>query len=226
MKFYALIPYVLQAIAWPITHFTFKSKGSFTVHGIEHMQNTKGPVILASNHRNEIDPVIQRAIRPMLSKPLFWVARTKSFYKDTGARFKKGWRDYLYGDWFFKAWGAYPAYKGKHDYAHSLQHHVAIINDGFSVGFFPQGTRGIGMSEEEIKQQPAHGGVVYLAQKTGAPIIPVVIKGTRGLNSKDLFKKGVAIEVHILPPLEFSTEKELDYKQEAEDIMKKIYAYV
>ena len=73
MKSYALLPFVLQAVAWPVAHFIFRITGSFTVEGYAHIKNLKGPFVFAANHVNDLDPVLTRALLPKESKfvPLF-----------------------------------------------------------------------------------------------------------------------------------------------------------
>ena len=50
---------------------------------------------------------------------------------------------------------------------------VRALRDGLVVGIFPEGTRGTGELER------FHRGAGYLALVTGAPVVPVIIFGTR-----------------------------------------------
>lgn len=221
MKPYAILPFILQALAWPVAHFIFRINGTFTVYGREHLEGVKGPVIFASNHANDLDPVIQRAIVPMLSKPFFWVARTRGHYLETQTF--KGWQKFIYSTWFFRAWGAYPAYGGLKDYEKSLSHHIRILEDGYSIGVFPQGRRIRTALVEEARKFPARGGVAFLAHHTNTPIIPVAISGTAGIDYKKLFFRRTKIVIHILPPVTV-TERDVHYTEAAQRIVDRIYS--
>ena len=50
---------------------------------------------------------------------------------------------------------------------------LRVLRDGGVVGIFPEGTRGAGEFDR------FHRGAAYLALVTGAPVVPVVILGTR-----------------------------------------------
>jgi len=222
-----MLPCLLQVIAWPIAHAIFRMNGTFVVHGREHLDAVRKSgksYIMASNHTNDLDPVVQRAIHPLFSKPLFWVARTKNHYNETNTF--TGWEKMLYTGWFFRSWGAFPAYKGKQNYEYSLRHHIEILKDGYAIGMFPQGRRLRKERIDEARDIPAHGGCIFLAKHIDIPILPVVIYGTKGMNAIKLFIKRSAIEVRILPPVYFEKGKEIDYKTEAQKIMNAIYAAI
>src|SRR3989344_2359371 len=130
MKLYAILPFILQLIAWPFAHAVFRITGSFKVTGYEHIKNIKSPVIFVANHVNDLDPVLTRAMLPMFSKPLFWLARYRAYYDSLPKEQHgwKGWQSMLYSDLFFRSWGAHPALAGTGDYATSLQHITKLVN--------------------------------------------------------------------------------------------------
>lgn len=218
MKWYAILPGVLQTLAWPIAHSIFRLNGSFVVHGKEHLASIKGPAVVVSNHVNDLDPVIQRAVHGFLSKPLFWVARPRQFYDEHGVEKFEGWRGLLYTDWFFRSWGAYPAFQGTKNYEQSLTHHIRLLKDGFRVAIFPQG----GQAKFVGEGAPARGGAVFLAQHMNVPLIPIAIKGTHRVGPKQLFFERTEFEIFILPPV--IVEKDVtEYKHEAQKIMRMIW---
>ncbi|XKT75007.1 MAG: lysophospholipid acyltransferase family protein [Patescibacteria group bacterium UBA2103] len=222
MKFYVFTAQMLQWLALPLLHSLFKLNGTFVIHGKENMEALKDQnVIFASNHQNELDPVAQRVMLPIVSKhtPLFWVTRKQDEYH------WKGWRKLVYSDWFFKAGGGWPAYRGHKDYGKSLRHHLNILKDGNSVGIFPQGTMGVKdkLTVEELRNVPAHGGVAYLAAKTGTPIVPTTIHGTRGMNAFKVFFKKTRVDVYFHPPIYVSKDEE-NYKEVAAKVMDVVYS--
>lgn len=78
---------------------------------------------------------------------------------------------------------------------------AALIEQGYCVGIFPEGTRYKG---EEGGIGPFLGGAFRIASKTGAPIVPVAIFGTRAILEGDghFTMKPGKVAVHILPAVE------------------------
>lgn len=169
MRLYtAYVPFILQLMAWPPSWLYFSLRGGLRVCGREHLQGLPSAVIFAANHTAHIDPILVRGALPWLATqaPMFYVARQR---KEYGWR---GWRALLYTDLFFRAWGAYPAYRGTHNYAHSLKHFVRILHAGHPVTIFP---KGMNRHPEYSNQKEVRGGVGYLALHTGVPVVPVAI---------------------------------------------------
>lgn len=82
-----------------------------------------------------------------------------------------------------------------------INNSAALIEQGYSVGIFPEGTRYKG---EEGGIGPFLGGAFRIASKTGAPIVPVAIFNTRAILEGDghFTMKPAKAAVHILPPIE------------------------
>ena len=224
MRPYAFTPSILQTIAWPFAHLIFNLSGSFTVTGYEKIAKLKGPIIFAANHVNDLDPVLTRAMLPMFGKPLFWVARHKTFYQSLpeDERFR-GWQAIIYGDWFFRAWGACLVPKGTGDYKTSLRELTQRISDGYNVCVFPQG----GAEKKLGRAAPIRGGVAFLAHHTGATVVPLAISGTHGLGPKELFsgKRRLSISVGDSLTIQGDPQSVPDfYKNESQKIMDRVYA--
>ena len=62
------------------------------------------------------------------------------------------------------------------DYGVSLSNHIQIIQHRHSVIIYPEG---ITTPTGEVMIEWAHGGVAFLAEKTGLPIVPIYIQGVR-----------------------------------------------
>lgn len=200
MRIHYLAPKILQTLVWIPARLAFVLFARIKISGKENLNGLPRGVIFASNHASEMDPTIIPAVLTPFSRlfPMFYVARSRDFYTTSG------WRQKIYGGLFFALWGAYPAYSGRHNYKEALKHHIEILSAGHSIHIFPEGEK---MKGGEVSNT-AHGGVAYLAWKTGAPIVPVAIGGTfrttvsgffsckkryaisfgRPLYSKDLFK--------------------------------------
>lgn len=175
MTLYSIPPRVLQTIAWGPTRLLLKFFCHFEVQGTEHIRGLS-QAIFAVNHSNELDPIVLTAALNPLGRfaPMYYLASAVANFRDP----KFGWRRYIYGNIFFKAWGAYPIQQGLRNYEKSLETHVALLKEGGSLCVFPEG----GITRDG-KLQVGRGGVSYLAYKTGVAIVPVAINGTFHLDS-------------------------------------------
>jgi 1-acyl-sn-glycerol-3-phosphate acyltransferase len=68
--------------------------------------------------------------------------------------------------------------RGKVD-REALRAAEAVLKEGGVLGVYPEGTR-----SHQGGAQEARAGVIFLAQRTGAPILPVAISGTEGIFSQ------------------------------------------
>jgi len=88
------------------------------------------------------------------------------------------------------------------------------IKKGSSMVIFPEGTRSADGKLGEFKP-----GSLKLAVKSGAPVVPVAIKGTVNILPKKKFAiKPSQVEVYVLPPI----MQDEDAKKDTNDLMEKI----
>ena len=123
--------------------------------GTHHLA-MEGPVILAPVHRSNLDSVLvacsaKRRLRAIGKESLF----THPIFA-----------------WVNSALGAIPVRRGEAD-RQAMKASQDIISGGAMMIVFPEGTR---QSGDQV--QGVFDGTTYLAQKTGAPIIPIGIGGT------------------------------------------------
>lgn len=192
MKFYAWSPWILQTLVWIPTRITLRFFVHLQVKGLEHVLKLPPGIAFALNHSSELDPILLPASFPFLSRfcPTFYTSREPEFYK------RSGWRQHFYGGTFFKAWGAYPVFVGKHNYDVSLSHHIGFLNDRSSLCIFPEGQK-----TRDGKVQEGKGGVTYLAWKTNVPIVPVYIRGAFEMTLADFFFRRRKITVSFSQPI-------------------------
>ncbi len=154
----------LQTVARAVVSPVFKALWQITVEGRENIP-TDGPAILCPNHTSVIDSFMLPATLP----------RRITFV---------GKAEYL-DDWktrrLFPALGMVPIdRKGGNASQNALDTAERILNDGELFGIYPEGTRSrTGMLHK------GHTGPARLALRTGAPIIPVSLVGTRDIQPPD-----------------------------------------
>jgi 1-acyl-sn-glycerol-3-phosphate acyltransferase len=186
-------PLILQTFIWVPIRLVLKFFVRFEIRGLDNIKNLKKPVIFASNHSSEWDPILVTAALPFLHPllPMYYASRERSFYD------KKGLESLIYGGAFFRLWGAYPVYTGLNNYKKSLVNHTKILNQKKgSLCFFPEGRK-----TKDGKLQSFKGGVIFLANETNTPIVPVSIKGVFKRSANEFFSRKRKVIVSFGKPL-------------------------
>ncbi len=178
----------------------FKSLLRIKVEGIENIPLENG-CILASNHRSNLDPFVLNTVSP---RPIFFMAKQELFKVP------------ILG-WLIKKAGAIPVKRNKRDIG-ALKKTVSLLNEGYCVGIFPEGTRA---KPGEFRKPQS--GIGLIVSKTDSPVIPVKIEGTdliypAGSKFPKIGKS--TIKVKIGKPIKIN--KEMDYSDIAEYIMENI----
>lgn len=130
------------------------------VRGREHIPST-GPFMLASNHQSNLDPPL---LGSFIRRPVFFFAKIEL------------WRNKVLG-WMISHMNAFPVKRGAMD-REALRISARILESGHGLVFFPEGTRGDGVSF----RKPKPGIGMVLKQTTvSVPIIPVYIQNSHRL---------------------------------------------
>jgi 1-acyl-sn-glycerol-3-phosphate acyltransferase len=145
-----------------------------TTEELEHVPPT-GPVILAANHRDNLDPYLVAHLVPRM---VHTAARPDAF--GTGP---------LCALW--RRLGAFPAD------AWGLRYALTLLNEGGVVAIFPQAT-----ISTELRD--ASGAVGLLALRSGAPVVPVAISGTEAVHATCAVTKRAFISVRFGPSMTFT----------------------
>ncbi|HHC09124.1 MAG TPA: 1-acyl-sn-glycerol-3-phosphate acyltransferase [Actinobacteria bacterium] len=152
------------------------------ITGVEHVPR-RGPVILAANHLSHLDPVLvtsaaDRAVRYLAVDELF--GRSRLFDAATG---------------FF---GTIPLDRDGIP-IQALRAALEHVDAGGALGVFPEGRR-----VRHWGETPPRRGAAWLAWMTGAPLVPVAIRGSEGLLSVERRGLGRAsIRVWVESPLDW-----------------------
>ncbi len=142
---------IFRLIGKPIIYMLFFPK-------ILGKKNTKikGKAIIIANHVSMWDPLL---ISVTFKRQIYWMGKIELF-KNCFARL------------FFNIVKAFPVRRGEGDLA-AIRHAFRILRDEKLFGIFPEGTR---IKTGKLRQfEP---GTSMIALKSGAPIVPIYLKGT------------------------------------------------
>lgn len=156
----------------------------------------EGPVIIAYNHRSDLDPVVAALTCP---RQLNFMAKSELF------------ENKLFGG-LIKKLGAFPVHRGRGDVGAIKAALTILKNDGVML-IFPEGGRI--KAGQRVKAKP---GVAMIAQKTGVPVIPALIDGKYGFMRK--------ITVRYGKPITFDSTKKCsgdELQAMADHVLEEIY---
>lgn len=197
---------VAQKISWLIMRFLNCFLFKFRVVGRENIDQIKGgPLIIASNHKS------------------FW----DNFFIDYAFKFDFPLLRYIAADWIFKKWwgflvtilGGFPVLKGQ-GLEISLKQPVEILKENSIIIIYPEGK----IIREDDKLGEAKRGIGALSLWSGAPILPVALKGARGMrhqkNVEVIFGQPFFAKDLIAPATSDPTIE--DFDKVSEIVMEKI----
>lgn len=125
------------------------------VEGLENVPQ-HGPAVIMMNHIAFVDSLIVLHIMPRNIIPL---AKVEVY-------------NYPVIGFLPKLWGVIPVHREELD-RRAIQQALEVLEAGEMVLVAPEGTRGTAL-------QRGKEGVAYLASRSGAPIVPVAINGSKG----------------------------------------------
>lgn len=145
-----VIFWITKVIFWLALWLLYPIK----VHGRENLP-ARGAFIICPNHISMLDPVMLL----IYTRRRIWFMAKRELFEIPVVRF------------IVSNCGGFPVERGRADMA-AMREALAVIKRGDPLGIFPQGTR-----EREGEDNQMHSGAALIAQRTGAPVIPVYIKG-------------------------------------------------
>jgi 1-acyl-sn-glycerol-3-phosphate acyltransferase len=128
---------------------------SLRLIGVENVPHD-GPLLVASNHLSNADPIILEAAFP---RPLFFVGKSELFRNP-------------FFRWVLHRFGGIPVERGTPDRA-AIRRAQAVLDQGIALGIYPEGVRS--KTVALVKGLPGAG---LIALQSNAPVLPVAIWGT------------------------------------------------
>jgi 1-acyl-sn-glycerol-3-phosphate acyltransferase len=158
------------------------------VTGLENLPRT-GPVIIAANHVSFADEVFT----PLAARRQIYYFAKAEYFTGRGLRGKAVAA-------FFNAMGHVPVERADlRSAAGVIEIGVEVLAKGRALGIYPEGTR-----SPDGKLHKFRTGVARVALRSGAPVVPVGLVGTRDVKSTDSRRWHRApVEVHFGAPMQF-----------------------
>lgn len=180
-----------------------KYKIKLNVSGEQNLP--EGPVLFVSNHQGYADIPVFCAV--ITTKQFGFVAKT-SLGKIP-----------VFGEWIKDIRSIFIERDDPRSSLKTMGEGIDLINKGFSLVIFPEGTRSRGLKPGEFKK-----GSLRLATKTGVPVVPVTLNGTfRVFEESGYVKPGAEVDVYIHPAIEtkgLSKTEQNGLSDEVEEIIK------
>ncbi len=157
----------------PTARAVIRTRYEVRLHDPERVP-LEGPVIFAANHVGVIDGPLLAIFSP---RPVHALTKAEMF-------------DHWFMGPFLRASGQIRLDRYETDPA-AVKQSLRVLEAGATVGVFPEGTRGAG----DLKR--FHRGAAYLGLVTGAPIVPVIMLGTRepGGHTGSIPSRGARLEM-------------------------------
>lgn len=127
------------------------------VSGREHLQ--AGAFIASANHPSQLDPFF---VALALRRRVQFMGKSDLFAGAPG--------------WLYSRLGAFPVRRGIWD-TDAFETAETVLSRGKVMAVFPEG----GLSDPVNGYRDARPGAGYLAQRTGVPVVPIHLDGTRKL---------------------------------------------
>lgn len=155
---------------------------TLNVSGLENVP--EGPVLFVSNHQGYADIPVFCAVVTM--KQIGFVAKTSLG------------RIPVFGEWIRDIRSVFIERDDARSSLKTMEEGAELLNKGFSLVIYPEGTRSRGPKMGEFKK-----GSLRLGIKAGVPIVPVTLNGTyRVYELKGYPDPGATIDFHIHPAIE------------------------
>ena len=168
-----LIRGILRGVSGGLIHVLSKVE----VFGREHVPPT-GRLILAANHFDFVDPALVLYASPRMVEFIGGANRPNS----------PGWAQKIP-----KAWGFIPAYRGGFSRS-TFDLSLSVLAQGGVLGIFPEGGSWANLL------RPARPGLPFIAEKSGASVVPVSISGAEKVLGGPRRRLAIRFHPPVAPP--------------------------
>jgi 1-acyl-sn-glycerol-3-phosphate acyltransferase len=141
---------------------TVLAGGLFKVEGVENIPH-EGALIVAPNHFATLDPPLVPAFMPRGDT---WTMAKSEYFRKPFMR------------WLFTQYQAFPVVRHSADRA-AIRRSFELLKDGHALVIFPEGTR-----IDAGRLAEPEPGAGFIAQKSGARVLPVAVTGTQEVMPK------------------------------------------
>jgi len=182
------------------------------VVGIQNIRpNHTKPLIIAANHQAKVDPYL------LLLLPLKLFSKILPVYFPTAEEYCN---DRIIGP-LIKLTGAYPMKTigvTIDDFLGETRHY---LNEKKTIMIFPEAKL-----TDKYEKNTSKSGVVYLASKTGAVVVPMHIEGISGISFKDFLMRKRNLKITFGHPIGITVRgnDRFGYKKMADNLLQNIYA--
>ena len=156
---------VIDNVTRPLAHLV----ASPAVTGEELLELVRPPVIFTANHASHLDTPLLLSVLPVDWRHRTVVAAAADTF------FDRRWKAHLWAG----ALNAIPIERQRVN-RRSAQLAAELLAQGWNLVIFPEGGR-----SPDGWFQPFRGGAAYLAVRSGCPVVPVHLAGTRSLLPKE-----------------------------------------
>jgi len=184
--------YFAKYLAWLLLKLFWR----FEVKGMENIPKN-GALIVAANHTSNMDPLILGAA---FNRKMHFIAKKEVFNN-------------FIGNYISRKLNAFPVDRDKIDIK-ALKHALNVLQKNEVLGIFPEGSRSFNGELQDFKL-----GIIRIAIKTGAPILPVGIDGAyqiypRGKILPKLFIHKITLQFGLPIYLKPQKSKDKVYQKE------------
>lgn len=151
------------------------------VTGLENIPS--GPVVYVSNHQSFMDIPIYTAAIP--DREFSFVAKQDLLNIP------------LYAQWMRDVRCVMMDREDPRDSLRAINEGIELLKQGFSLGIFPEGTRGKDGKMGEFKR-----GSMRLATKPGVPVVPITLNGTYHCLEEAQRVRPAVVDFYIHPAIE------------------------
>lgn len=147
-----------ELLLFPLLRLTCRP---WRVVGAERLRGLSGPVLLIANHTSHLDSPVVLAALPAALRGRTAVAAAADYF----------FRSEPLATFAALVIGAFPFHR-RGCVAASLAHCGDLVDDGYSLLIFPEGTR-----SPDGRLQPFKPGIGLLARELGLPVVPIHLAG-------------------------------------------------